>query len=115
MSLLGRQLGTHEEVAYAAKKQADHLKHNNRKVAASDIYARVYKLYDLFGPELKTQQVIVLKEWSDCEGNIDDALKKLFLAETILKDHYMQTHSWFRTVRARINQLLKQKDIAKGK
>ncbi|XP_075238922.1 uncharacterized protein LOC142334621 [Convolutriloba macropyga] len=103
---LSQLLGPHQEVAYAAKKHADNLKHYGRKVEASDRYAQVYKMFELLGPEIKTQQIVVLKEWSDCDDNKADALKKLRKAEAILIENSMQDHSWYRTVQARIRSCL---------
>ena len=103
---LSQLLGPHHEVAYAAKKHADNLKHCGRKIEASDKYAKVYKMFELLGPEIKTQQIVVLKEWSDCDDNKADALKKLRKAEAILIEHSMQDHSWYRTVQARIRSCL---------
>ena len=80
-------LGNHEEVAFAVKKTADQLKFNGRPDDAIDYYSRAFKMYQLFGPEIEIQQVILLKEWTDCLPS-NEAREKLQLAKSILEENF---------------------------
>ena len=103
VNYLSRVLGNHDEVAFAKKKQADHLKHYGRKHEADRKYANVYQLYKSW-PEFRAQQIVVLKEWSDCDDNRQTALKKLQIAKQLLMKYGMENHAWAKTIQSRIDK-----------
>ena len=103
IKFLQRALGNHEEVAFAVKKLADQLKFNGRKQEATDNYSKAFEMYQVFGPEIEIQQVILLKEWSDCLCP-REALKKLRLANQILEQNCMTNHAWYSQIKKRMKK-----------
>ena len=101
IDVLHKALGNHEEVAFAVKKTADQLKFNKREQESTNYYSKDFKMYQLFGPEIEIQQVILLKEWSDCLPP-REALKKLQLAKEILEQNYLFEHAWYCQIRKRM-------------
>ena len=99
-----RSLGRHDFVAFTHKKHADNLKYNKRLKPACEKYAKAYKMYGLLGTEIRTQQITVLRDWSDCIEDKKDALEKLHAAELILKENCMEFHNWYTDIQNRINK-----------
>ena len=106
------KLGEHEEVAFATKKTADQLKFNGRPVEAVEYYSNAYKMYQFFGPEIEIQQVILLKEWSDCLP-VKEAIEKLQFAELILEQNYMTNNAWYGQIKKRLKTRQKQQKTPK--
>ena len=101
------KLGAHEEVAFATRKTAVQLKFNGRSFDAVEYYSNAYKMYQLFGPEIEIQQVILLKEWSDCLP-VQEAIEKLQFAKQILEQNYMTNTAWYRQIKKRLKTRQKQ-------
>ncbi|XP_075253329.1 uncharacterized protein LOC142345126 [Convolutriloba macropyga] len=107
VNTLQQLLGTHEEVAFAVKRQADYLKLLGQKKTAADKYQKAYDIYVLLGLQSRAQQISLLKDWAECFVGNNQA-KKLNLAMNMLTGSYMQNHNLFGVVRASLENLREQ-------
>ncbi|XP_075240964.1 uncharacterized protein LOC142336195 [Convolutriloba macropyga] len=104
IKIVSESLGTHEEVGYSHKKYGDLLLQYDSKDQASETYEQIFKYYNSFGPEIRTQQIEILINWSDCYEDDTKALEKLKMAEAILKEYYLTDHKWAMDVKNRIGK-----------
>ena len=96
-------LGDHEEVAFATKKTADLLKQDGKFDKAAEYYSKAYEMYQSFGHEIEIQQVMLLKEWSDCLP-FEEAIKKLQDAQEILIQNCLENHKWYSQIKAKFKE-----------
>ena len=104
-------LGDHEEAAFATKKTADLLKQDRRFDKAAGYYSKAYEMYQSFGHEIETQQVMLLKEWSECLP-FEEAIKKLQDAQEILIQNCLENHRWYSHIDLSLKNLKKRQKIS---